>query len=87
MTSPALTASSRRRISSRGRTADSSSDQKEETVEAHVIEQVEELYGTISERSGTYALEHFVEDVVEWIERDRDALMCAGRWSSSRPEA
>lgn len=46
-----------------------------EAVEAHVLEQVEELYGTISERSGTYALEHFVEDVVEWIERDRDALM------------
>ncbi|MDE2692406.1 MAG: TetR/AcrR family transcriptional regulator [Acidobacteriota bacterium] len=46
-----------------------------EEVEAHVLAQVEELYSTISERSGTSALEHFVEDVVEWIERDRDALM------------
>jgi len=44
-------------------------------IEAHVAEQVEALYSTVVEHSGSRALERVVEDAVEWIERDRDALL------------
>ena len=33
------------------------------------------LYRTVEEHSGSKALEHFVEDVVEWIDKDRDTLL------------
>ena len=52
-----------------------SKDGLREAIDGYVLEEVEQLYGTITEHSGTSALERFVEDVVEWIDRDRDALM------------
>ncbi len=52
-----------------------SKDGLREAIDSYVLEQVERLYSTITEHSGTSALERFVEDVVEWIDRDRDALL------------
>ena len=44
-------------------------------IDRHVLAQIEELYAKVNEHSGTQALEHVVEDAVEWIERESDALM------------
>ena len=52
-----------------------SKDGLREAIDSYVLAEVESLYSTITEHSGVSALESFVEDVVEWIDRDRDALL------------
>lgn len=46
-----------------------------EAIEGHVLAEIEQLYGTIAEHSGSKALERIVDDAAQWVERDRDALM------------
>lgn len=46
-------------------------------IDAHVLGEVKKLYATVLEHSATEALQRAVEDAVEWITRDRHALMYA----------
>lgn len=46
-----------------------------EEIERQVIAQIEELCSRVSVHLGAEALEHLVEDAVEWVERERDALL------------
>jgi AcrR family transcriptional regulator len=46
-------------------------------IDAHVLEEIKALYTTVLEHSGIEALEKAIDDAVDWITRDRDALMYA----------
>ncbi|MCC7410552.1 MAG: TetR/AcrR family transcriptional regulator [Gammaproteobacteria bacterium] len=46
-------------------------------IDAHVLGEIKTLYATVLDHSGTEALQRAVEDAVEWITRDRHALMYA----------
>lgn len=46
-------------------------------IDQHVLEEIKALYATVLEHSGGEALGMAVEDALEWIGRDRDALMYA----------
>ncbi|HPE33055.1 MAG TPA: TetR/AcrR family transcriptional regulator [Parvularculaceae bacterium] len=46
-------------------------------IDAYVLQEIKSLYSNVIMHSGTEALENAVEDAVEWITRDRDALMYA----------
>jgi len=46
-----------------------------EEIDRQVIAQIEELCSRATRHLGTEALEHLIEDAVEWVERERDALL------------
>ncbi len=46
-----------------------------EEIDRQVIAQIEELCSRATRHLGTEALELLVEDAVEWVERERDALL------------
>ncbi len=46
-----------------------------EEIDRQVISQIEDLCSRASEHLGTEALDLLVEDAVEWVERERDALL------------
>lgn len=59
------------------RTHFGSKDGLRAAIDEHVLEEIKHLYATVLEHSGTEALGMAVEDALEWISRDRDALMYA----------
>jgi TetR/AcrR family transcriptional regulator, regulator of cefoperazone and chloramphenicol sensitivity len=59
------------------RTHFGSKDGLRAAIDAYVLEEIKTLYATVLEHSGAEALERAVEDALEWISRDRDALMYA----------
>jgi len=59
------------------RTHFGSKDGLRTAIDAYVLEEIKALYATVIQHSATEALERAVEDAVEWITRDRDALMYA----------
>ena len=46
-----------------------------EEIDRQVIAQIEELCARATRHLGAEALEHLIEDAVEWVERERDALL------------
>ena len=59
------------------RTHFGSKDGLRQAIDAYVADEIKTLYATVLEHSGTAALDRAVEDAVDWITRDRDALMYA----------
>lgn len=59
------------------RTHFGSKDGLRAAIDAYVLEEIKQLYAVVIQHSGTEALQRAVEDAVEWITRDRDALMYA----------
>lgn len=59
------------------RTHFGSKDGLREAIDQHVLEEIKSLYATVLAHSGTEALGMAVEDALDWIPRDRDALMYA----------
>ncbi|BBE33337.1 TetR family transcriptional regulator [Sphingosinicella microcystinivorans] len=59
------------------RTHFGSKDGLREAIDAHVLEEIRALYATVLDHSSVEALEQAVEDALDWIPRDRDALMYA----------
>jgi AcrR family transcriptional regulator len=59
------------------RTHFGSKDGLRAAIDAYVLEEIKVLYAAVIEHSAKEALERAVEDAVEWITRERDALMYA----------
>jgi AcrR family transcriptional regulator len=59
------------------RTHFGSKDGLREAIDAYVLEEIRALYAAVLEHSSVEALEQAVEDALDWIPRDRDALMYA----------
>jgi len=59
------------------RTHFGSKDGLREAIDAYVLEEIRALYAAVLEHSSVAALEQAVEDALDWIPRDRDALMYA----------
>ncbi|WBX85318.1 TetR/AcrR family transcriptional regulator [Sphingosinicella microcystinivorans] len=59
------------------RTHFGSKDGLREAIDAHVLEEIRALYAAVLEHSSVEVLEQAVEDALDWIPRDRDALMYA----------
>jgi len=59
------------------RTHFGSKDGLRAAIDQHVLEEIKALYATVLEHSGAEALGMAVEDALEWIGRDREALMYA----------
>jgi len=59
------------------RTHFGSKDGLRAAIDAYVLEEIKALYAVVIKHSATEALQRAVEDAVEWITRDRDALMYA----------
>lgn len=59
------------------RTHFGSKDGLREAIDTHVLEEIRALYAAVLEHSSAEALERAVEDALDWIPRDRDALMYA----------
>lgn len=59
------------------RTHFGSKDGLREAIDEHVLGEIKRLYATVLEHSETGALSMAVEDALEWIPRDRVALMYA----------
>ncbi|MBW7945937.1 MAG: TetR/AcrR family transcriptional regulator [Sphingomonadaceae bacterium] len=59
------------------RTHFGSKDGLREAIDTHVLEEIRALYAAVVEHSSAEVLEQAVEDALDWIPRDRDALMYA----------
>jgi AcrR family transcriptional regulator len=59
------------------RTHFGSKDGLRDAIDAYVLEETKTLYATVLEHSGDTALEMAVDDALNWISRDQDALMYA----------
>ena len=59
------------------RTHFGSKDGLREAIDAHVLEEIRALYAAVLEHSSVEALEQAIEDALDWIPRDHDALMYA----------
>lgn len=59
------------------RTHFGSKDGLREAIDAYVLEEIRALYAAVLEHSSVEALEQAVEDALDWIPRDHDALMYA----------
>lgn len=57
------------------RTHFGSKDGLRAAIDAYVLKEIKALYAAVIQHSATEALERAVEDAVEWITRDRHALM------------
>ena len=59
------------------RTHFGSKDGLREAIDTHVLEEIRALYAAVVEHSSAEVLAQAVEDALDWIPRDRDALMYA----------
>jgi AcrR family transcriptional regulator len=46
-------------------------------VDEYALERIRKLYGAVLEHSGRHALEQLVDDAVQWVSSEKDALMYA----------